>query len=73
MRKEFKSLRNFLVCQHDCHFIVLEHQIATVTLREPGGGGWYSHTLPIRVCAAQQGGDFEAPDLELGIHFRGVF
>ena len=39
MRKEFKSLRNFLVCQHDCHFIVLEHQIATVTLREPGGGG----------------------------------
>ena len=63
--------RNFLVCQHDCHFIVLEHQIATMTLREPGGG--YSHTLPIRVCAAQQGRDFEAPDLERGIHFRGVF
>ena len=38
----------------------------------PGGGG-YSHTLPIRVCAAQQGRDFEAPDLERGIHFRGVF
>ena len=36
----------------------------------PGG---YSHTLPIRVCAAQQGRDFEAPDLERGIHFRGVF
>ena len=32
----------------------------------------YSHTLPIRVCAAQQGRDFEAPDLEQGIHFRGV-
>ena len=31
----------------------------------PGGG--YSHTLPIQVC------DFEAPDLERGIHFRGVF
>ena len=38
----------------------------------PGGGG-DSHTLPIRVCAAQWGRDFEAPDLERGIHFRGVF
>ena len=36
----------------------------------PGG---YSHTLPIRVCAAQRGRDFEAPGLERGIHFRGVF
>ena len=36
----------------------------------PGG---YSHALPIRVCAAQQGRDFEAPDLERGILFRGVF
>ena len=36
--------------------------------------GWgESHTLPIRVCAAQWGRDFEAPDLERGIHFRGVF
>ena len=36
--------------------------------------GWgYSHILPIRVCAAQRGCDFEAPDLERGIHFRGVF
>ena len=39
---------------------------------DPGGGG-YSHTLPIRVCAAQRGRDFEAPDLERGIHFRGLF
>ena len=38
----------------------------------PGEGG-YSHTLPIRVCAAQRSRDFEAPDLERGIHFRGVF
>ena len=38
-----------------------------------GGGGGYSLTLPIRVCAAQQGRDFEAPDFERGIHFRGVF
>ena len=29
--------------------------------------------IPIRVCAAQRGRDFEAPDLEWGIHFRGVF
>ena len=35
--------------------------------------GVYSHTLPIRVCTAQRGRDFEAPDLERGIHFRGVF
>ena len=35
--------------------------------------GEYSHTLPIRVCAAQRGRDLEAPDLERGIHFRGVF
>ena len=39
----------------------------------PGGGGGYSSTLHIRVCAAQRGRDFEAPDLERGIHFRGVF
>ena len=38
----------------------------------PGRWG-YSHTLTIRVCAAQRGSDFEAPDLEQGIHFRGVF
>ena len=39
----------------------------------PGGAGsgGYSHTL--RVCAAQRGRDFEAPYLERGIHFRGVF
>ena len=37
------------------------------------GGGGYSHTLHIRVCAAQRGRDFEVPDLERGIHFRGVF
>ena len=39
---------------------------------KPGGGG-YSHTLPIRVRAAQRGRDFEAPDLERRIHLRGVF
>ena len=38
-------------------------------LLPPGGGG----TPSIRVCAAQRGRDFEAPSLERGIHFRGVF
>ena len=37
----------------------------------PGGG--YFLTLPKQVCAAQRGRDFEAPDFERGIHFRGVF
>ena len=27
------------------------------------GGGGYTQTLPIRVCAAQRGSDLEAPDL----------
>ena len=40
---------------------------------DPRGRGGHSHTLPIRVCAAQRGRDFEVPDLERGIHFRGVF
>ena len=39
----------------------------------PGGGeGTPIHYIIIRVCAAQRGCDFEAPDLERGIHFRGV-
>ena len=48
--------------------------VRLLTTLPPGGGGeGYSHTLPIRVRAAQRGRDFEAPDLERGIHFRGVF
>ena len=39
----------------------------------PGGGGGYTQTIPIRVCAAQRGRYFEAPDLERGIHYRGLF
>ena len=38
----------------------------------PEGGGVLP-TLPIRVCVTQRGRDFEAPDLERGIHFRGIF
>ena len=45
--------------------------LSTRLTQHPGGG--YSHTLPIWVCAAQRGRDFEAPDLERGIHFRVVF
>ena len=48
---------------------ICAHQYSTESKR-PGG---YSHTLPIRVCAAQRGRDFKAPGLERGIHFRGVF
>ena len=44
------------------------------TVHEPARWGrGYSHTLPIRVCAAQRGRDFEAPDLERGTHFTGDF
>ena len=48
-------------------------QILSKNCRWVPGGEGYSHTLPIRVSAAQRGRDFEAPDLEWGIHFRGVF
>ena len=50
-----------------------ELAIGSIGWSPGGGGGGNSHTLPIRVCAAQRGRDFEAPDLERGIHFRGVF
>ena len=51
---------------------VRRNTIVVLTL-SPGGGGGYSHALPVRVCAAQRGRDFEAPHLERGIQFRGVF
>ena len=47
-------------------------EVETSLEQMPGAGG-YSHTLPIRVCVAQRDCDFEAPDLERCIHFRGVF
>ena len=46
------------------------------TLNHPtarGGGGVLSYITYSAGCAAQRGRDFEAPDLERGIHFRGVF
>ena len=64
-------------CSCSCFYFYIRQTEAAActqrTLPQSGGGGGYSHTLPIRVCAAQRGRDFEAPDLERGIHFRGVF
>ena len=48
---------------------LFSHQWLLWAACAPGG---YSHTLPIRVCAAHWGRDFEAPDLERGIHFISV-
>ena len=63
------------------HFCDLSRQVLSEVVDLPkknkynAPGGGYSRTLPIRVCAAQRerGRDFEAPGLERGIHFRGVF
>ena len=52
---------------HCCSYVYLKVKCNAFWQRLSPGGGGYSHTLPIRVC------DFEAPDLERGIHFRGVF
>ena len=54
---------------HVCPFDLFDVTCCLLTAR----GGGHSHTLPIRVCATQRGRDFEVPDLERGIHFRGVF
>ena len=39
---------------------------------KPGGGGSPIH-YPYGYVPPKRGRDFEAPDLERGIHFRGVF
>ena len=49
------------------------HMAALTSCANQQSQGGYSHTLLIRVCAAQRGCDFEAPDLEQGILLRGVF
>ena len=67
VRPPWESANSSQNC-HSCSFCSHKQ-----VLDSPVGGGGYSHTLPIRVCAAQRGRDFEAPDLEWGIHFRGVF
>ena len=54
-------------------FIVTDNHVLPSREGEGGVGEGYSHTLPIRVCAAQRGREFEAPCLERGIHFRRVF
>ena len=57
----------------DLDFLMPRQKPAAFLPRFLPGGGGYSHTLPIRVCAAQRGRDFGAPDFERGIHFRGIF
>ena len=66
------SLVRFDPCLEAGKQLFIVSQINIVSRSRPARGG-YSHTLPIQVCAAQWGRDFEAPDLEWGIHFRGVF
>ena len=61
-----------MICVRPSPIYLLRGYVIATGLPARGGGG-YSPTLPIRVCAAQRGRDFEAPDLERGIHFRGVF
>ena len=63
---------NFSSCCNR-YFGDIRLKIYKLPIFNPGGGGGYSHTLPVWVRAAQQGRDFEAPDLEWGIHFIGVF
>ena len=58
---------------HKARFFIIRVRVIAELCYKPRGE--YSHTLPVQVCAAQRGRDFEAPDhdLERGIHFRGVF
>ena len=52
-----------------CLTLAINHTRTT-----PGGGGGVTPIhYSIQVCAAQRGRDFEAPDLERSIHFRGIF
>ena len=67
------ELHNIVVQNRAPIIVSLHNGTAERRGRPPGGERGYSHTLHIRVCAAQRGRDFEAPDLERGIHFRGVF
>ena len=53
--------------------IIFREDIESLNFAHQLGTGGVSHTLPIRVCAAQRGRDFEAPDLERGIHSREVW
>ena len=62
------SLVHFHPCLVAVKQLFIVSQINIVS--RPAQGGT---PIPIRVCAAQRGRDFEAPDLERGIHFRGIF
>ena len=69
-----RKMFQIMICVRPSPIYLLRGYVIATGLPARGEGvGGYSHTLPIRVCAAQRGRDFEAPDLERGIHFRGVF
>ena len=68
MRKMCQPKRKTL---HEKYAIGIDDVSLNYSAIIPEGG--YSHTLPARVCPAQEGRDFEAPDLERVIHFGGVF
>ena len=52
-------------CQFAGSEVTLDPRYHVGYLRQIPGGG-YSHSLPIRVCAAQRGRGFEAADLPEG-------
>ena len=63
--KRSKTLKEFVWSNAACFLGIIYFDIFTVSLTSTldRGGGGYSHTIPIRVFAAQRGRDFEAPDL----------
>ena len=63
---------NYFRCGENRNKSTQKQKNVTIKRHNLARGGGYSHTLAIRVCAAQRGRDFEAPYLERGIHFRGV-
>ena len=67
MKIEFSSQRREILL-----FLTTNMAAVTSCANQQSQGGYF-HTLPIRVCAAQRGREFKAPNLERGILFRGIF
>ena len=53
MREEFNSQRIFLVHQHGCRFIVLEHQMAAVTSLKTLHNKVFSHDVTAAILVSQ--------------------